>query len=596
MSTAVYCILLFLVVSASPSFAVIYNAIESLPVINYDFVIIGGGTAGNVLANRLSEISRFNVLVIESGPTNEGVLNSIVPFFAPQLGGSAYDWNFTTIPQRGLGGRILPLPRGHVLGGSSSINSMFYTRGSSSDFNRFASATGDPGWSWDNIQPYIRKNEKWTTPADNHDTGDQFDPSLHGFDGINAVSLNGFPQPIDSRVLTTTAELHEEFPFNNDMNSGNPLGVGWLQATIDHGKRSSSATSYLASNFQARKNLHILLQTRVTRILQTSTSVSTLAFRTVEFTSENASGPRRRITASKELILSAGSIGTPHILLSSGIGDQSELRAIGIKAIVHLPSVGKNLSDHPALSNAWFVNSNDTIDNLSNNATLRAELLQEWEKSKTGPLGNAGASHIGWLRIADNSSIFQTTLDPSSGPNTPHYELVISSGAGLNSGLPGHFVSIGTVVVTPAARGSVSLKSTDPLDPPLIDLAFLESEFDVFVMRESIKSARRFLSAPAWKDYVIGPADAFANATTDELLDQYIRNNTISVSHPVGTAAMSAKTASYGVVNPDLRVKGISGLRIVDASVMPFIICGHTQAPVYIIAERAADMIKMDWL
>ncbi|GLB40422.1 putative aryl-alcohol oxidase [Lyophyllum shimeji] len=252
---------------------------------------------------------------------------------------------------------------------------------------------------------------------------------------------------------------------------------------------------------------------------------------------------------------------------------------MGITPVANLPSVGKNLSDQPALGNAWFVNSNDTLDNITNNATLRAELLKQWKERKTGPLVASSVSHLAWLRLPANSPIFDSFADPSSGPNTPHCELVIGNGGGLTP-MPGHFMDIGVIVVTPISRGTVSLRSTNPLDPPLIDLGFFTSGFDLFAMREAIQSAIRFVSAPAWKDYVIGPAGDLANATTDVLLEDYARKNAFSSAHPVGTAAMSAAGARYGVVNPDLRVKGISGLRVVDASVMPFVTSGHTQAPV----------------
>ncbi|KAG6856866.1 hypothetical protein H0H87_012683 [Tephrocybe sp. NHM501043] len=241
---------------------------------------------------------------------------------------------------------------------------MFYTRGSSSDFDRFAAVTGDDGWSWDKLQIYIRKNERWTAPADHHNTKGQFDPTVHGFEGINAVSLSGFPHATDSRVIQTTSELPNEFPLNLDMNSGNPLGVGWLQSTIKNGERSSSATSYLGPQFINRKNLHVLLNTRVTRLLETptSTDLHRLQTLTVEFANEGSPERRKSITATKEVVLSAGTVGTPHILLHSGIGDAAKLRALGIRPIVNLPDVGQNLSDQPALSNMWFVNSNDTLD------------------------------------------------------------------------------------------------------------------------------------------------------------------------------------------------------------------------------------------
>ncbi|KNZ75849.1 Choline dehydrogenase, mitochondrial [Termitomyces sp. J132] len=582
------------------SLAALYDHYEDLPTIDFDFIVIGGGTAGNVIANRLTEDSTVNVLVLESGPSNLHVLNSIVPFFAFSLEHTIYDWNFTTTPQSSLDGRIVPFPKGHILGGCSSINGMIYTRGSSSDFNRFAKVTGDEGWSWNNIQKYIRKNERWTAPADNHNTAGQFDPAVHGFNGINAVSLSGFSHSTDSRIIQTTSELPEEFPFNLDMNSGNPLGLGWIQLTIDDGKRSSSATSYLASKFIKRPNLHVLLHTRVTRLLETSnsTDIEKPLINTVEFADESKREPRITLAASKEVILSAGVVGTPRILLNSGIGDPQDLRELGINPIVSLPDVGKNLSDQVALSNNWFVNSNNTldksIDSISTNATLRSELLEDWEKHKSGPLVSIASTHIAWSRLPSNSSIFDVIDDPASGENSPHYELGFEVALGGPSGT-GNFINIATIVVSPASRGTIKLHSSDPFDPPLIDPGYLTSEFDIFAMREAVQSARRFLAAPVWKDYVIGPAGGLANATTDDLLDKYIRQNAGSPAHPVGTAAMSAQNASFGVVDPDLQLKAVSGLRVVDASVMPFITAGHTQAPVYIIAERAADLIKEKW-
>ncbi|KIJ47886.1 GMC oxidoreductase [Sphaerobolus stellatus SS14] len=561
--------------------AVDAQSLSDLATKTFDFVIIGGGTAGSVIANRLTENPKFNVLVIEAGPSNDGVLDIMVPAFAFGLANTAYDWNFTMVPQVGLNGRVLTLERGHVLGGSSSVNGMDYTRGSSDDYDRFARVTGDQGWSWNNLQPYILR----CPPADGHNVTGEFDPRVHGFDGINFVSLGSNPLAVDQRVIQTTVDLKDEFPFSLDVNSGKPLGVSWVQSTIGQGERSNAARTYLAPKYRSRPNLHIVLNTFVTRVLPTGVN-GPLDLRVVEIAS-NATGPRIRVTATKEVITSAGSIGTPHILLNSGIGDKADLAALGIKSILNLSHVGKNLHDHPTTSVAFLTIGKD-VPTWQTNATVLAENLAQWEANRTGPLVQFLGHHVAWTRIPSNSSIFKQFPDPSAGPNTPHLELTVGRSDGST-------ISCDVVAVTPTSTGTVKLRSNNPFDDPLIDPQFLTSNFDLFALREGIRTIRRFYSGPAWKGYIVAEIVPGANVTSDDDLNEYIRNTVSSFAHPVSTAKMSPKGASNGVVDPDLRLKGAKGLRIVDASVMPFVTAGHTQAPVYIIAERAADIIKAAW-
>ncbi|KAJ7139051.1 hypothetical protein C8R44DRAFT_763757 [Mycena epipterygia] len=575
----------------------IYENAFDLPGLVYDFVVIGGGTAGLVVANRLTENPAFSVLVLEAGVSNEDVLDSTIPFFVNNLlGPNIYDWNYTTTPQPGLNGRVLNYFRGHILGGCSSHNDMFYTRGSTDDFNRYATLTGDAGWSWDQIFPYFLKNEKWTPPSDLHDTSAQFDPSVHSTHGMNPVSLNGFAWPLGPRVIQATAELPDEFPFNLDMNSGKPLGVGWLQSTIGHGKRSSAASSYLAPEFSQRENLHVLLHAQVTRLVDPSDSAGKLTFGGIQFLQSGSESPLVA-KATKEIILSAGTVGTPHILMHSGIGDKQALNALGIPSLLDLPSVGRNISDHPTFGVSFTVNATQTLESITENTTAFNESFSLWNKTHTGPLVDLGITNVGWFRLDPASSIFTQYPDPSAGPDTAHIELVFSAGIGGIGpvALPqGHFMAIGLAVVTPLSRGTITLNSSNPLDKPLIDPGFLTNDFDLFAMREALKRAQRFTTAPVWADYIIAPTVDLQNLSTDAL-DTFIRNAVGSTSHLVGSAGMSARTARYGVVDPDLRVKGASRLRIIDASVLPIVPSAHTQAATYIVAERGADLVKASW-
>ncbi|KAL0569908.1 hypothetical protein V5O48_012054 [Marasmius crinis-equi] len=576
---------------AGSSYGAIYEKFDDVPTRQFDFVVVGGGTAGNVVANRLTENPDFSVLVLEAGGSHEDLLVPQIPALALSLSGSSLDWNFTA--KVGPGNRTVLYNRGFVLGGSSTINWMAYTRGNSDDWDRYAAVTGDLGWSWKNMQSYIRKNERIVPPADQHDTVGQWDPAVHGRSGINAVSLSGYTHELEKRTiqLSKAAGNESEFRFNLDMNSGDQLGVGWAQSTILNGARSSSATSYLGPKYINRPNLHVLLHARVTRILQGNpNNTAELAFNDVQFTQNNGT-TLQHVTASKEIVVSAGTIGTPHILLNSGIGDSAHLEALGLDAIHHLPSVGQNLTEQPALGNNWVVNTTDTNEsNLGN-----PDLMKQWEETRSGPLVDPIILAFGWFRVPSNATIFQSVQDPAAGPKTPHYELPMINGI-LGLPRPGeNYISAGTIVVSPASRGSVTLASANPLVYPSIDLNLLSSEFDLYAMREAVRSAVKLMSSDVWNGYLVRPAFD-VNTDSDEQLDAYILSNSQGAVHPVGTSSMSPKGAKWGVVDPNLLVKGITGVRVVDASVMPFVPAGHTQAPTYMVAERGADLIKKDWM
>ncbi|KAJ3552193.1 hypothetical protein NP233_g12938 [Leucocoprinus birnbaumii] len=588
----------------------IYESYAQLPKNKpFDFVIIGGGTAGSVVANRLSANPSYNVLVLEAGVSNRGVLDSIVPFFSDDVVPfTPWDWNYTTVPQPGLNNRSIAYPRGYLLGGTSSVNYMTYTRGSSQDWDRYAAISGDDGWKWDNIFTDVLKAEKWVAPSDHHNTTGQYDPQFHNTTGVTSVSLPGYPLPnIDPRIIQTTKDLPDEFPFTEDYNSGNPLGVGWSQSTIDtRGRRSSAATSYLGPKYISRPNLHVLLHAKVTRLVRTGTKNGKPEILGVQFVNSTNTAQNFTVKARKELVLSAGSVNTPQLLQLSGIGDKSLLSSLNIPVVVNNPSVGRNLSDHPRLTNLWYANSNQTFEAAQRNQTLADEEFDEWQEG-TGPLVDSFTNQLAFLRVPANDTTFwsqfnsSTFEDPAAGDITPHYELLFSNGI-VPGAVPlpatGSFFNIIAVVVSPASRGSIMINSSNPLAHPVINPGFLTEDFDFEVMKYAVHSAQRFVAGPAWSDYILGPYPGSDNTTmagTEEQLGQYVRQNTGTIWHPTATASMSPVGADWGVVDPDLLVKGVSGLRIVDMSVLPRVPAAHTQSPAYIVGERGASLVIAAW-
>ncbi|KAI0260754.1 aryl-alcohol oxidase-like protein [Gloeopeniophorella convolvens] len=554
----------------------------------YDYIVVGSGAGGGVIGSRLSELSGVNVLIIEAGINVDGVLETEIPFLGPNLIGTSFDWNFTTTPQAGLNGRSIAYARGHALGGSTSINFLVYTRGSEDDWDRFASTTGDKGWSWSALQPYIKKMEKLVAPADNHNTQGQINPSIHGTSGPVDVSLPGFGLPTDSRVIAATGDLGSQFPFNEDMNSGNTIGVGWVQYTIGGGQRASSYTSYIKPAL-GRPNFDVLINTQVTKIIQTGTSSGKPVFRGVQFAT-SASAPRFSLNATTEVILSAGAVQTPQLLLLSGIGDSGALSKLGIKTIVNNANVGENLQDHVLLSSPFTVNSTQTFDLIFQNPDVANSLVSQWTSSHTGELVLGPANQLGWFRLPSSA----IPSDPSAGPTSGHYEFIFTNGFvsfAVPSPPTGNYFSLFTNVVSPASRGTVTLKSSNPFDAPLVDPGLLSSPTDIAIMREAIKAGKTFMADKAWNGWILEPFGDFANAVTDAQIEAYARQFSTTVWHPSGSAA-AGQTNGGGVLNPDLTVKGTVGLRVVDASAFPFVPAAHTQAPTYILAERAADLIK----
>ncbi|KAF6746247.1 aryl-alcohol oxidase [Ephemerocybe angulata] len=570
-------LLSFLLLSVQLANAAVYQNLAALPSNEqYDVIIVGGGTAGPVIASRLTENPRTTVLLIEAGPDDDGAVDLQIPANYPAGIERKHYWNYTTTPQSGLNGRAITYDRGHVLGGCSSINGMVYTRGAGDDYDRWAKVTGDNGWRWNSLFPLIKRHERWSGAVGGRNVTGQYDPAVHGYEGYSKVALPwSGPNAFDNLCLEQ-AKTRSEFPYNRDPNSGKPLGLTWAQSTFGGGERNSASKGYLPASVRSRANLNILVNSHVTRVLSTG-KASNKDFRTVEIGTTD--GARKTVTAKTEVVLSAGSIGTPQILLLSGIGNKAELKALGIDAVHELNDVGKNLSDHIATVAFGTTTVPDAppVD--------RAAALLQWNQNRTGPLTEAVGHQILWTRLPKDSEAIRTYGDPSAGSNAPHIEIA------LMNGLPGQLYGGAAVLLTPQSRGSVTLASSDPFTAPLINLNFLTHPFDFAALKEGVRAMKRFYASPVFSSYIATPIGPDPDAG-DAAFEDFTRNVGITTLHAVGTAAMSAKGAKGGVVDPDLKVKGLKGLSIADASVIPYVPTGHSMAPVYILAERASDLIR----
>ncbi|EAU87899.2 aryl-alcohol oxidase [Coprinopsis cinerea okayama7 len=564
--------------------AKVYKSIDELPAgleESFDFIIAGGGNAGSVLAGRLSEDPKFSVLLVEAGPDNDGALELRIPKNSPWGIPRTFSWNYTVVPQSGLNNRTFFLNRGRVLGGSSSINAMIYTRGSAEDYDLWAKITGDRGWSWKSLFPYALKHEGWTGGVGGRNVSGQYNPRVHGLKGPVKVGMP-WREPIEfDKICVEAGKSSKEIPYNGDANDGDLHGITWVHSTFGEGERSSSATAYLTKEVRARPNLSILVNTYVTRVLP-SNSGRDLDIRTIEL-GPLGGGSTVTLTAKKEIILSGGTIGTAHILLNSGIGDRKHLAEVGVKTIHHLPDVGKGMSDHG--TTGFRASSNFALEPPPYD---NDEAMAQWEQHKTGPLSQSGISNlIAWARIPSNSTIFKRFKDPSPGPGTPHIEYSLSTS--------GNQTGAQLFLMSPYSRGSVRLNSSNPFDNPLIDSGFLTHPYDIEAYKEGYRMIKRFYELPIWKDRITGPFTIDPDVLSDGEFERRVRDELASALHPVGTAAMSSGRSRTGVVDPELRVKGVRGLRVVDASAIPYVPAAHTQAPVYILAERAVDIIRSAW-
>lgn len=524
-----------------------------------DYLVVGGGSAGCVLAARLSEDPQVQVALLEAGPPDTSVLIHCPAGLALLAKNGQANWAFQTEPQPGLGGRRGYQPRGKVLGGSSSVNAMIYARGHAADYDAWAAA-GNPGWSWSEVLPYFRKAEHNERGAD----------AFHGTGGpLNVMDLRS-PNRFGS--VFVEAGKQAGFPENRDFNGASQEGVGLYQVTHKNGERYSAAKAYLAPH-RDRPNLHVITGAHATRVLLDGQRAVGVAYR--------QGGVDKELRARREVLLSAGALLSPQLLMLSGIGPAAQLQAHGIPVRHALPGVGANLHDHVDVVMVVDAPKLTDLFGLSFRGALNAlKGIAEWRRERKGLLTTNFAEAGGFIRSTPEEPIPDLQLHFVIGKLVDHGRKTVF----------GHGYSCHVCLLRPRSRGSVTLHSADPLAPPRIDPDFLGDADDVRRLVRGFQVMRRILQQPALAGLGGRELATSADARSEPEIEAFVRSHADTIYHPVGTCRMGSD--AMAVVDAQLRVHGIEGLRVVDASVMPAIVGGNTNAPVIMIGEKAADMIK----
>lgn len=532
----------------------------------FDYVIAGGGSAGSVLASRLVEGPTVSVCLIEAGGRGDGLLVRMpICVVAPSLLRplKVNLWPFETVPQDGLNGRRGYQPRGKALGGSSAVNAMLYVRGHRDDYDGWANL-GCDGWSWDEVLPYFRKAENNQHGAD----------AAHGARGPLHVSDQRSPRPISKAFVDAAAALQHR--VRTDFNDGDNEGVGLYQVTQFHdearaGERCSAAAAYLHPVMASRPNLTVLTGSRATRILlDGKRAVGVMARR---------GGRDIRIDAGREVIVSGGAFGSPQLLQLSGIGRADDLRRHGIEVIHDLPGVGQNLQDHLDFTQAWKTRDTDNFGLGVRSSLGLIGHARRWIKDGSGMLSTC---------IAEGGAFLKTRPDLPQADIQLHFLIAVVDDHARKLHY-GNGFSVHVCPLRPRSRGEVFLQSADPLADPGIDPRFLSDRRDLDVLIAGAKMARQITLTQPLANYCQKEMFGVTDGMTDQDWERHIRARADTIYHPVGTCQMG--TGEMAVVDPMLRVHGVQGLRVVDASVMPTLIGGNTNAPTIMIAEKAADAI-----
>ncbi|MBV8849759.1 MAG: choline dehydrogenase [Methylobacteriaceae bacterium] len=523
----------------------------------FDYVIIGGGSSGCVVASRLSEDPRVNVCLLEAGNAGDNWIVNTPMATALMLPTKINNWAFETVPQPGLNGRRGYQPRGRTLGGSSAINAMVYIRGHRSDYDHWA-ALGNPGWSYDDVLPYFKKAEC------NEDIHDEF----HGNDGPLNVAKLRTRNPFIAHFLEASEQL--QLPATDDFNGERQEGVGTYQVTQKNGERCSAARAYIHPNL-SRSNLHVVTGAATRRILFEDGRAAGAEYQRGD--------KKERVTAKREVIVSCGALQTPQLLMLSGIGDAAHLADRGVEVRHDLPGVGRNLQDHV---DYVFVYQSKHPDLFGASLKGAHRLLKEiglYRKSRIGMVTSNFAEAGGFLKTEPDAEAPDIQL---------HFVVGMVDDHSRKKRL-GHGFSCHVCLLRPKSRGSVKLKSSDPAAPPLIDPRFYGEPDDLNAMVRGFKLTRRIMEAPALKQHSV--RDFYTeHLSSDDEIKTELRNRSDTIYHPVGTCRMGSDADA--VVDPELRVRGVAGLRIADASVMPTLIGGNTNAACIMIGEKVADMIR----
>ncbi|WP_087747746.1 MULTISPECIES: GMC family oxidoreductase [unclassified Acidovorax] len=525
----------------------------------FDYIVIGGGSAGSVLAGRLTEDPSVRVCLLEAGPADQSVFIHCPAGLAVMAKFELNGWGQNTTPQPGLNGRQGYQPRGKVLGGSSSINAMVYVRGQHADYDHWA-AQGNPGWAWNDVRPYFLRAEH----------NERLRDEWHGQGGpLNVADLRA---PNRFSQLFTEAAVQAGFPHNTDFNGATQEGVGIYQVTHKNGERHSVAKGYLTPHL-GRPNLQVITQAHATRVL--------LQGRRAVGVEYSQGGQLHQLRAAREVLLSAGALLSPQLLMLSGIGPGAQLQRHGIAVQHELSGVGEHLHDHPDVVQVMDAPGVTDLFGLSPRGMVNvARGMREWRRARTGMLTTNFAEAGGFIKS-----------DPSE--PAPDLQLHFVIGKLLDHGrktVLGHGYSSHVCLLQPRSRGTVSLASNDPLQLPLVDPQFLRDPDDMVRMVRGVRRMRTILSQPALAQFGAREQAASAHAQTDAQIEQFIRQYADTIYHPVGTCRMGPGTLD--VVDAQLRVHGMQGLRVVDASIMPRIVSGNTNAPVVMIAEKAVDLLR----